>query len=203
MTTLIITRHGNTFEAGETPRRVGARTDLPLTQQGHLQAQKIGEYLKENNLLPGTVYTSHLQRTIQTAQEILSSANLNLPTQPIDIFNEIDYGPDENQTEDRVIARIGQTALQHWEDDAVLPPGWSPNAETIRADWARFADGITQNETTLVVTSNGIARFALALTNHFDASRKQFSLKLATGAFGILDHTPGTGWAVRDWNIRP
>ena len=31
MTTLVVIRHGNTFEADEEPRRVGARTDLPLT----------------------------------------------------------------------------------------------------------------------------------------------------------------------------
>ena len=34
MTRLVIVRHGNTFEAGEPPRRIGARTDLPLTATG-------------------------------------------------------------------------------------------------------------------------------------------------------------------------
>ena len=31
---LILARHGNTFEAGETPVWVGAREDLPLTARG-------------------------------------------------------------------------------------------------------------------------------------------------------------------------
>ena len=30
---LVIVRHGNTFRAGETPTRVGARTDLPLVEE--------------------------------------------------------------------------------------------------------------------------------------------------------------------------
>ena len=29
----MIVRHGNTFRAGETPTRVGARTDLPLVEE--------------------------------------------------------------------------------------------------------------------------------------------------------------------------
>ena len=52
MITLVIARHGNTFESGETPRRVGARTDLPLTEKGRQQAQAIGHYLKEHDLIP-------------------------------------------------------------------------------------------------------------------------------------------------------
>ena len=204
MTTLIIARHGNTFESGETPRRVGARTDLPLTEKGRAQGYAIGEYLKQNNLLPDMIYTSHLQRTRQTAQEIQLAAGLRLQPQALDLFNEIDYGPDEDQTEDAVIARIGQDALSAWEQDATLPQGWSPAPETILAGWAGFANMLTENpgRTTLVVTSNGIARFALSLAGDFATLRNRFGLKLATGAFGILDHSEN-GWAIRNWNIRP
>lgn len=205
MTTLIIARHGNTFEAGETPRRVGARTDLPLTGKGHAQGRAIGEYLKQNNLLPDAIYTSHLKRTIQTAQEIQSAAGLKLSPQPLDMFNEVDYGPDENKTEADVIARIGQDALTAWEEHATLPPGWSPNVESIAAGWAAFAAELVKERRhyTLVVTSNGIARFALGLAGDFATFRNQFGLKLATGAIGIMDHHKGTGWAIRNWNIRP
>ena len=66
MTTLIIARHGNTFEDGEPPRRVGARTDLPLTNKGRMQARAVGLWLKENKLMPDVVYSSTLQRTIET-----------------------------------------------------------------------------------------------------------------------------------------
>lgn len=206
MTTLIIARHGNTFESGETPRRVGARTDLPLTAKGRAQSRAIGEYLKQNSLLPDAIYTSHLQRTIQTAQEIQDTAGLKLHPQPLDIFNEVDYGPDENKTEDDVIARIGQDALTAWEEHATLPSGWSPDVSNITAGWSNFAEKISRENSgaiIMVVTSNGIARFALGLAGDFATLRNEFGLKLATGAFGILDHHPGTGWAIRNWNIRP
>ena len=41
MTQLLIVRHGNTFETGETPRRVGLRTDLPLSSSGRKQANAL------------------------------------------------------------------------------------------------------------------------------------------------------------------
>ncbi|MGA3882329.1 histidine phosphatase family protein, partial [Bacillus pumilus] len=40
----VIVRHGNTFAAGEPPRRIGARTDLPLTAQGQAQAEALGAH---------------------------------------------------------------------------------------------------------------------------------------------------------------
>ena len=45
MIKLIIARHGNTFNKGETPTRVGSRTDIPLVDSGKEQAKLIGEYL--------------------------------------------------------------------------------------------------------------------------------------------------------------
>ena len=33
-TTLIVVRHGNTFNSGDTILRVGGATDLPLTEKG-------------------------------------------------------------------------------------------------------------------------------------------------------------------------
>ena len=41
MTTLIIARHGNTFDKGDIPTRVGARTDLPLVEKGRAQAKAL------------------------------------------------------------------------------------------------------------------------------------------------------------------
>ena len=63
MTILIIARHGNTIEKGETPRRVGARTDLPMVDSGRVQARGIGHWLKTNGLYPEAVYSSQLQLT--------------------------------------------------------------------------------------------------------------------------------------------
>lgn len=206
MTTLIIARHGNTFGPNDTPTRVGGRTDLPLVESGHEQARKLGSYLKENKLIPDVVYSSQLQRTIETAKIAIKESGVTNPVFPLKIFNEIDYGPDENKVEADVIARIGQPAINDWNNHAIVPDGWDVDPQQIIKSWHDFADQISAHddgETVLVVTSNGIARFAPHITNDFETFKSSFPLKLSTGALGILKHSRETGWLVTGWNIKP
>ncbi|MEM7650471.1 MAG: histidine phosphatase family protein [Pseudomonadota bacterium] len=205
MTTLIIARHGNTFSPDDTPTRVGARTDLPLVEKGHDQAKALGKYLNENRLIPDVIYTSNLKRTIETAEIAVKASGVTNPVYPLDMFNEIDYGPDENKPEDEVIARIGAEAINAWDESAIVPEGWLVDPEKIKKDWFDFADQISahdDNETVLVVTSNGIARFAPYITGDFDAFAAQHSIKLSTGAFGILKCENGV-WSAENWNQKP
>jgi 2,3-bisphosphoglycerate-dependent phosphoglycerate mutase len=204
MTTLIIARHGNTFGPGDTPTRVGARTDLPLVEKGVEQAKAIGRYLRDNRLIPDVVYSSKLQRTIQTAEIAIKESGISNPVFPLDIFNEIDYGPDENKTEDEVIARIGAQAIKDWDENAIVPPGWDANPTQIIKNWHGFADQIRaheDNETVLVVTSNGIARFAPHITGDFESFKQKHPLKLSTGALAIFKYE--SGWKLQDWNLTP
>ena len=205
MTTLIIARHGNTFSPDNTPTRVGARTDLPLVEKGEEQARAIGNYLKENRLIPDVVYSSNLQRTYDTARIAIKESGVTNPIYQLDIFNEIDYGPDENQPEDKVIARIGEQAIKDWDERAIVPESWQVDPEQIIKNWTLFADQICahdDNETVLVVTSNGIARFAPHITGDFDSFTAQHNIKLSTGAIGILKHE-NSRWTVQGWNIKP
>ncbi|MBI1300171.1 MAG: hypothetical protein GC137_00795 [Alphaproteobacteria bacterium] len=214
MTTLIIARHGNTFTPNQTPTRVGARTDLPLVEKGEEQAKALGQYLKNNNLIPDVAYSSTLKRTKDTAKIALKECGVSLPVYALDIFNEIDYGLDENQTEETVIKRIGKKAIEAWDKDAIPPQGWNVNPDQIIKDWQRFSlqiisshDTVTNNvmplkEIVLVVTSNGIARFAPHLTEDFDTFKNNHTIKLSTGALGIMAFE-NDSWKIKDWNIRP
>ncbi len=205
MTTLIIARHGNTFSDNDTLTYVGGRTDLPLVQKGREQAREIGKYLKRNNLVPDVVYASHLQRTLDTARIAIKETGITNPVYPLDIFNEIDYGPDENKTKEEVLARIGEQAHKDWETENILPHGWLLDAETIIQNWKNFVDHIRahdDNETILVVTSNGIARFAPHITEDFEGFKATHPLKLATGALSIFTYENGA-WVLKAWNVRP
>jgi len=214
VTILIIARHGNTFGPGDTPTRVGKNTDIPLVEKGKEQAQAIGAYLKDNNLIPDVAYSSTLMRTKETAEIALKSAGISLPVYPLDIFDEVDYGPDENQTEEVVIDRIGKDAIEKWDKDAIVPDGWNVDPNDIIQNWKKFGRQITKThdsltndvldirETILVVTSNGIARFAPHLTENFTKFAKEHTIKLKTGALGILEHKQGE-WRVTGWNIVP
>ena len=205
MTTLIIARHGNTFGPDDTPTRVGAHTDLPLVEKGEAQGRAIGKYLAENRLIPDVVYASELQRTQKTAELAIKESGVSNPVYTLDIFNEIDYGPDENQTEDTVIARIGEQAIKDWDEHAKVPDGWKVDPDQIIENWKKFADQICafdDNETVLVVTSNGIARFAPHITGDFEGFAANHKIKLSPGAMAIFKHENGE-WRIEEWNIKP
>ncbi len=91
MTRLVIVRHGNTFEAGETPRRIGARTDLPLTAAGLEQAEALGRHFcaQWHPLRPGAV-----ERTAAHADDRpqLSWATRDR-IEPASFLTEVDHGP--------------------------------------------------------------------------------------------------------------
>lgn len=205
MTRLIIVRHGNTFGSHETPLRVGARTDTPLVESGKQQAQKIGEWLKQNHLIPDKIYTGELQRTFQTAELIVDGLNTEIPIIKDPKFNEIDYGPDEGKPEAEVINRIGEAAIKMWDKNAIVPNGWQVNPKIIIQNWLAFGKFIEENyknQIILVVTSNGIARFAPYLTSQFEQFKEQHSIKISTGALCILEKI-NNNWKVERWNFRP
>lgn len=206
-TVLLIARHGNTFAAGDVITRVGARTDLPLVQSGIEQGLRLGSYLKLNNLVPDIVYTSHLMRTKQTASYALENIGVSRTINESSLFDEIDYGIDENKPEDEVIARVGKEALKAWDEDAKAPDGWNINVQEIINGWLEFGDKVRSEhmgQTVLVVTSNGIARFAPYLTGDFESFKKQHKIKLSTGALcHLVNSSASKEWEVLGWNIKP
>jgi 2,3-bisphosphoglycerate-dependent phosphoglycerate mutase len=204
MTTLIIARHGNTFGPNDTVTYVGGRTDLPLVESGRVQAMAIGQWLKHNGIYPDTVYSSELRRTRETAEIALKEAGYKEPVYPLAIFNEIDYGPDENKTKEQVIARITENAHSDWDKKNILPNGWKFNTAECIDNWQNFARHLVDDnhECVLVVTSNGIARFAPHITGNFDDFARDHAIKLSTGALAVLEYENGR-WVIKDWNIKP
>lgn len=195
--TLYIVRHGNTFEKGDVVTRVGGRTDLSLSPSGRVQAQKLAEHFGAQALHWTTARSGPLKRTRETAHTILA-ADTQAPDLTTELFlREIDYGPDENRPEEDVIARIGKPALEAWERDFIVPPGWRADPAAITGNWQElFSDLAELPGPHLIVTSNGIARFALAA-----ADAKGHDAKLATGAYGVIEL--GGDPKVVSWNVRP
>lgn len=204
MTTLIVCRHGNTFDKGDTLRRVGGRTDIPLSSSGQVQARAIGHWLKQSGLHPDAVYSSQLQRTKQTAELALAEAGIKEPVFPLAIFNEIDYGPDENRPEDEVKARLGEQALKDWDEKAIVADGWVFDPAQCIDDLKKFAAHMIEDkqDCVMVVTSNGIARFLPHLTGDFDGFAAKHPLKVYTGGICILSHDNGR-WHILGWNVNP
>lgn len=193
-----IVRHGNTFDAGDTVTRVGGRTDLELSSSGEIQARALAEHFATVSF--DHCISSPLRRTWQTATAILSAQAQPPEIHTSEMLREIDYGPDENLPEDQVRARIGTRALDAWENRAELPDGWRLDIPQLIQDWRNLFARAQPGTNSLVVTSNGIARFALlAVAGHTHTH----SLKLKTGAYGIVTVDKNAAATVTHWNLRP
>jgi probable phosphoglycerate mutase len=201
MSTLIIVRHGNTFDAGDTITRVGARTDLPLATSGIQQAEALAAQFKETQF--SAAFCSPLLRTRQTARAILDAQFAPPPLLIAPFLTEIDYGPDENLPEAAVIARIGQDAITAWDQSATVPPGWSVDPGALIAAWTALfkrAAALPQDAAALVVTSNGIARFVLDAVDTLPDGTER---KLKTGAWGNVTLNSDGKASLIAWNQRP
>lgn len=201
MTRIVICRHANTFDKGDIVTRVGARTDLPLSKSGKAQAKVLACHLsfKSFNYKFGLGFCSPLIRTHQTGDVILGLKHPSNELIMLHFLTEIDYGIDENKPEDEVIARIGQHAIDLWDSKAIPPKGWAVDPASLIQSWKGFFDKHKDfNGDILVVTSNGIARFALDAVDEIvtDAPRK-----LRTAAYGVIEFENGrsklTAWDVR------
>ncbi|MCI4590361.1 histidine phosphatase family protein [Sphingobium sp. BYY-5] len=194
MRRIFVIRHGNTFASGEEPRRVGARTDIPLVDSGHAQADRLGAWFADEGISVRRLLYSPLLRARETAQAI-AAATGHAPDGVRDWLGEIDHGPDEGRPETEVLARIGAAALARWEEQGIAPDGWIVDAEARLAAWrAFFAE--QEEGVDLLVTSNGAARFALLALGLPPR-------KLRTGAFGeFVADRDGNVRLVR-WDERP
>jgi probable phosphoglycerate mutase len=217
--TLIIVRHGNTFKEGEVPRRVGSRTDLPLVEEyrSFMAAHVIGS----RDLTPTKIYAAPLLRTKQTAELILRELGLCLPIHDAIEFTEVDYGVDENRTEEEVMRRLGifylgenatpnainqrgKEEIDRWNEEGIVPIGWNVDVEKIIASWRNLANGIEKGETVLVVSSNGIIRFAPYILdpNDYKTFCSSHNLKVTTAGVCIFVQK-NNKWEITDWNIKP
>ena len=194
---LLIVRHGDTFLPHEPPRRIGTRTDLPLTPRGEAQAREVAAWLTARDIRPDLALTGPLQRARRTAQIILTDMACECRLDEAAWLDEVDYGADEGRPEYEVVERVGADALARWDRSAEPPPGWPiDRADTI----AQCVNGVRALPfgTTLLVTSNGTARFILLALG----LRTTDTLKLRTGAVGEVAIDGGEA-RLGCWNVRP
>ena len=223
MKTLIIARHGNTFRKGETPTRVGSRTDLPLVEEE--RGRGIGKYLAKLGLMPTRILAAPLQRTLGTAALAAEELGNPCPVQPDARFIEVDYGPDENHSEEETKARLGadiaksqgqdpasmsaeeldalgEAAIEKWNAEAIVPPGWKVDVAQIISNWSDLAAEVQDGETVLCVSSNGTIRFAPHITGDYAGFCAEHDIKVATGGVCIFTSEDGSTWTCKEWGVK-
>lgn len=115
--TLYVLRHAHVDSKGI----LLGRTDVPLSGKGQRQAEYWQKALQEVNFQ--AVWTSPLQRAVQTAEILLEHRNPKLPRISVPAFTEIALGLWDGQSK----TWIQETYSQHWlkrgaNMDSVAPP---------------------------------------------------------------------------------
>lgn len=199
---VILARHGNTFEKGETPVMVGAYEDLPLTQYGEEQGLALGKALQESKVLPVRIISGPLKRTRVFAELIRAGANAQCLLEEDIRLIEFDYGAWSGLSNEEIIALSGESALLAWQERSERPAGvaFHPTAEEARADARDLLSTLsTLDGTTVIVTSNGRLR-EIGLFLAQTSGERGHAYKVKTGHSCVLLRDV-TGWSVLGWDL--
>lgn len=201
---ILFARHGNTFGPGDRVVWVGRETDLPLVARGEEQAREAAVALERCGLVPGVIYSGTLKRTRGFAGIVALA--LGVTEHIIDPrLDEVDYGSWAGKSSEDISALPGGlAALTAWQKQDVWPEGagWGSSKAAVLADLGAFLCDLTTSapQRPLVVSSNGILRFAPRLLN---PAVDGVSYQLKTGALGAMRGNVMTGWDVLYWNRAP
>lgn len=125
MGVLVLLRHGQSLWNLE--NRFTGWSDVPLTDRGRSDAQKVVAALKEFRF--DRAYTSHLQRSYDTLDIILKGLKqTNVPVIRDSALNERHYGDLQGLNKAETAAKYGQEKVLLWRRSYSVRP---PNGESI------------------------------------------------------------------------
>ncbi len=134
MNKLILLRHGQSQWNLE--NRFTGWTDVPLTENGELEAKKAGELLKKHKIIIHKVFSSFLTRANKTAEIAIKQAGLNslfennkLIMNRTDKLNERDYGDLVGLNKKETAHKFGEDQVHIWRRSYSTPP---PNGESLK-----------------------------------------------------------------------
>ena len=204
---LILLRHGNTFEDGQTAVWLGAKDDLPLTAKGHEQAKQVG--LALNSQKVNAIYAGPLTRTKQTAEIVALGVGYDAPIVIDQRLIELDYGKWSGLSDQEVKSKFGHAEIEAWSSHGIWPSqaGFSPSEAAVKQDVKHLAAELQNRhqstDLVLVVSSNGKLRYFLSLIpNEFENRLSTGKFKLGTGKAGIIDLV-GSSAKLLGWNLNP
>ena len=204
MNALILVRHGNTFEADQTPVWVGARTDMSLTAKGEEQAEAVAKFIAEKYPDTSTLLAGPLQRTRRTAEIVGKKIGKPFAIEPA--LCEIDYGLWEGVSNADIASRYGDAVLEQWEKKGSWPEGmkWQPSQVELQTRLTAFLSAqhrflMQEKAPRLAVTSNGILRVIHTMITGVQSAPEA---KVKTGALCVLQ-PQGENWRIELWNTRP
>ena len=163
MPKLILCRHGETIY--NLQKRYQGHIDIPLSETGLSQAEELRERLASVHF--DAVYTSDLQRAINTAKIVLHGHPTSLTIQSTPLLREIDGGDFEGLTWDEIKEHFPQ-AWELWQADRASNA--PPNGENLYQVEARLEKALAEiveahpkeEDTILLVVHGGVVCMILS-----------------------------------------
>jgi len=119
--TLVLLRHGES--EWNAKNLFTGWVDVDLNLKGEGEAQRGGELLVENDLLPDVVHTSVLRRAIRTAEISLHAADRHwIDTKRSWRLNERHYGALQGKDKAATLAEFGEEQFMMWRRSYDVPP---------------------------------------------------------------------------------
>lgn len=138
--TLILLRHGQS-EWNEKNLFTGW-VDVRLTEKGRGEAARAGTLLAEEGLLPDVLFTSLLNRAIQTSNLALDAADRSwIPVHRSWRLNERHYGALQGLDKAETLQKYGEQQFMEWRRSYdTPPPALDDSSEWSQANDPRYAD---------------------------------------------------------------
>ncbi len=119
--TLILLRHGQSDWNAK--NLFTGWVDVDLTEQGAAEAQRGGQMLAEQGLLPDVLHTSLLKRAIRTSEIALHAAERSwIPVRRHWRLNERHYGALQGKNKAETLAEFGEEQFMLWRRAYDTPP---------------------------------------------------------------------------------
>lgn len=186
-TRIFLVRHGETIWNAN--GRFQGHTDVPLSENGIAQANKLALRLKKEKI--HAFYSSDLSRAKETA-EILAQQH-QLPVKYLPDLREINFGQWEGLTYKEISDNYGDITEQWWSNPLAtqIPEGESLQEVANRCSRA-IHDIVVKHsgETVVIAVHGGIIRVLISLALGIDLNN-YWKLRADNVALSILEyHTP-------------
>ena len=185
-------RHAETTWNRE--NRLQGHSDLPLSPMGEEQARRVGRFFASRHIT--RLFTSHLQRSRQTAHAILSSNGHRLTPTVDQELCEIHLGAWEGLTPEQIDAQFSG-AYQRWKEQpssVVIPQAES--LEVFQARVRRAMErilGLMEEGEYVIVTHGGVIAMMLADLLGADYDTLMRRLRLDNAGVTALEWGSGSG----------
>ncbi len=157
MTIIYFVRHGKTDFSGK--RLQGNIPGIHINDEGKLQATRVAAYLENTNL--HSIYSSPLERTLETAEFIAKKHNLAVST--ADFLKEIDFGVFQGKGKELLNDTLWQSFLTK-PSRMRFPQGESPREAQRRMvkGLNDLVDNLVVNDEIVCVAHCEVIRLAIA-----------------------------------------